>query len=65
MSATDEQREHLRRIAACFAVVVLLLPLVLLGGWWALVLVPLLGLAVVAFVEAVRLRRSVRRPVRR
>lgn len=54
------QRGHLRRILQCFVAVIVLLPLVGLGGAWSLLLVPLLALGWVGMLEALRLRRSVR-----
>lgn len=56
-----EQRQHLSRILRAFLVVVVLLPFAGLGGAWAWLLLPLVVVAALAFREAVRLRRSVRR----
>jgi fatty acid desaturase len=56
-----EQRRHLRRILACFVLVVVLLPLSGMGDAWAWLLVPMLLVAVFGMVEAIRLRRTVTR----
>ncbi|MCW2949156.1 MAG: hypothetical protein JWN41_169 [Thermoleophilia bacterium] len=54
------QRRRIRRIWSAFAVIVVLLPLVALGGAWAFVLVPLLLVALLAMREARALRRTPR-----
>ncbi len=57
-----EQHRHLRRILVAFAVVIVLVPIVALGGSvGALLLILLLVVGVLAALAAARLRRSVRR----
>lgn len=54
------QRVHLRRILISFGIVVVLMPLVGMGGALAwLLLVPMLVVAALGLREAIRLRRSV------
>lgn len=55
--ATDRpEQRHLRRIAWCFLLVVVTLPLVAFGGAWSFVLLFDLVVAVIALREALRLR---------
>lgn len=62
VAAHAAQRGHLRRILLAFLVVVVLLPVVGLGGTLAwLLLLPMLGVAAFGLREAIRLRRSVLR----
>jgi hypothetical protein len=57
---TSEQRRHLRRILVAFIAVVVLLPVVGLGGAFAWLLLPLVVIAAFALREGIRLRRSAR-----
>jgi hypothetical protein len=60
--AALEQQRYLRRILAGFAIVVVLLPIVGLGGTvGATALLPAVLVSLLATRDAVRLRRSVRR----
>lgn len=60
--ASLEQDRYLRRILVAFVVVIVLLPLVALGGTLgSILLLPLLATCAFAAREAYRLRRSVRR----
>jgi hypothetical protein len=54
---TVQERRLIQRIGRNFAVVVILLPFMALGGRWQLVLVPMLVSAAIAFATALRLRR--------
>jgi len=55
------QRQHLRRILAAFAVVVVLLPIAGFGGALGWLILPMLAAAAFALREAIGLRRSVNR----
>jgi hypothetical protein len=50
-------RRSQRRVLLAMAAVVLLTPLVLLGGAWQLAVIPALAAAVAALAESVRMRR--------
>lgn len=56
MNRSSEERHLLRRIAICFAIVVVTMPLVLLGGHWNWILPADIAVAVVSFRASLALR---------
>lgn len=56
-----QQQRHLRRILLVFFIVVVLLPIAGVGGWLAVLLIPMLLAGALGLREAIALRRSVQR----